>query len=130
MQKIITSFCSGVCVPHSLAACEDAAKAFGKKVGGMNHEFASPEYKTKGCYGYIKGREWEGGEEWQNKYVDYIFYGTGGSKEQIQYGLSPPEYRPPGFDCIYDGNVLLIFCGTISSYHKEKVFQFKHRKEI
>ena len=72
---------------------------------GSNYEFASPEYKTKGCYGYIKG----GANEWQNKYVDYIYYGTGGAKEQIQYGLSPPEYRPPGFDCRYDGNVIQTF---------------------
>ena len=74
-------------------------------MNGRNDEFASPAYKTKGCFGYIKGSP----EEWQNKYVDYIYYGTGGAKEQIQFGLSLPEYRPPGFDCRYDGNFKQIF---------------------
>ena len=75
---------------------------------GSNREFASSAYKTKGCFGYLKGPP----NEWQNEYVDYIYYGISGVKDQIQYGLSTPEYpeyRPPGFDCRYDGNVILIF---------------------
>ena len=73
---------------------------------GSNHEFASPEYKTKGCYGYIKGGQ---NASWQDEFVDYIYYGTGGTKEQIQYEVSPPYYRPPGFDCRYDGNTIQTF---------------------
>ena len=74
-------------------------------MNGSNREFASTAYKTKGCFGYIRGLP----NEWQNEYVDYIYYGIGGSKEQIRYGLSSSEYRPPGFDCRYDGNVISIF---------------------
>ena len=74
-------------------------------MNGSNHEFASSNYKTKGCHGFIKGSP----NEWQNKYVDYIYYGTGGAKEQIQYGVSSPEYRPPGYDCRYDSNVYSYF---------------------
>ena len=74
---------------------------------GGSHEFASPAYKTKGCYGHLKGSQ----NGRKNENVDYIYYGTGGTKEQIQYELLYPKYRPPGYDCKYDGNILLIYDG-------------------
>ena len=68
---------------------------------GSGHEFASPKHKISGCYGYMKTTKKQ--FEQFNKYVDYVFYGTDGSKEQTQSDISPPRYRPPGFDCKYHG---------------------------
>ena len=84
-----------------MAACKDAAKALGKKVEGSGHEFASSRHQTSGCYGYIKTSNKQFIQF--NKYVDYVFYGTDGSKEQTKSDLLPPRYRPPGFDCEYKG---------------------------
>ena len=91
-------------------------------MNGSNREFASTAYKTKGCFGYIRGLP----NEWQNEYLDYIYYGIGGSKEQIRYGLSSSEYRPPGFDCRYDGNVISIFQLLINYYSTKSKYDIIH----
>ena len=78
-------------MPYSLAACQDAAKFLGKRLGDDKFEFATSSHKSKGCFGYFDG-------EWANN----IYYGTGGTKEQAKMELVPPKYRPPGFDCDVD----------------------------
>ena len=110
----VVYFWIGICVPYSLSACKDAAKAFGKKLGYEPEEnskhrkwdFASSEYKTKGCFGYLDGDGWI--YEHGKKYVGSIFYGTGGLVEQANQDITPPRYRPPGYDCLYTGNSLFI----------------------
>ena len=118
-------FWIGICVPYSLSACKDAAKAYGKELGynlkgdkytydkklkkeikDRKYDFASSTYKTKGCYGYLDGDDYI--YQHGKKYVGSIFYGTGGLVEQASQDISPPRYRPPGYDCISTGNLLYI----------------------
>lgn len=46
-------------------------------------------YVPKGCYAYNNG-----------KYPGIIYYGTGGSEDQIRGALGYDYlFRPPGYDC-------------------------------
>ena len=76
--------CQPKCVPYSLEACQAAADQLGM------HVESSSKYHTKGCYSYASG-----------EYSYRIYYGTGGSTEQVRANLTLPKYRPPGFDCKY-----------------------------
>ena len=77
------------CVPYSQEACLDAGKRLNLQVGGGGYEFAD-HYSTKGCYAYDSGNA---------KYAGMMYYGTGGTTEQMQESLTAPMYRPKGYDC-------------------------------
>ena len=88
------------CEPYSQKACEDVAEKLGKELGRKerNQPFLCSDCTTwadrAGCFG-IKG-------------TNSLFYGTGGTTEQMkmELGLSDQDkaYRPPGYDC--KGNVV------------------------
>ena len=91
------------CVPYSLGACEDAAKARGKEIGGKGYEFASSSHSTKGCYGYRDGA-----------YFDHVYYGTGGTLTEMKRELKSPKFRPLGHDCNSAGNPFILLKCYIS----------------
>lgn len=76
------------CVPYSQEACYDAGKRLGLKMGGGSYNFAG-DYSTKGCY-TKKGGSNDG----------MVFYGVGGTEQQMKKSLSAPKYRPDGYDCL------------------------------
>ena len=61
-------------------------------MGGAGYNFEGT-YTWKGCYayssGHLKGR---------------IYYGTGGTTEEMQATIESPRYRPIGYDCPVEGN--------------------------
>ena len=71
------------------------AKKLGKELGGNGYSFSSSTYTTKGCYAYKSGT-----------YENVMFYGTEGTQEERKSELVLPKYRPPGYDC--KGNFQLI----------------------
>ena len=83
------------CVPYSQQACSDAVTNLGLLKGGGGHNFVG-DFIIKGCYAHKSGR-----------YANIVYYGTGGSAEDIQIQLpaSLPEYRPVGYDCSVFGNI-------------------------
>ena len=85
-------FCSASCIQYSQEACHDAGKRLGLKIGGNGYNFAG-NYATKGCHAYKCGSH-------NGNYDGMIFYGIGGTKEQISAPLSAPKYRPEGYDCL------------------------------
>ena len=60
----------------------------------LGKKFQEGDYVTKGCYGYKSG-----------KYADTLWYGTGGTEEEMKIDLLTDEtFRPQGYyDC--KGNV-------------------------
>ena len=89
------------CVLYSIQACETAANHLNKRTGGGGHNFiedASAGYEY-GCYGYNSG-----------KYSGIIFYGSGGTTDQMKTSLNYPKYRPKGYDCSTEGKKLYIIC--------------------
>ncbi len=56
-------------------------------LGGTGFDFKG-DFVTKGCYAYESG-----------KYAGRIYYGTGGTKEEMSKLLIAPQYRPKGYDC-------------------------------
>ena len=88
LSSIVAEY--GNCDPYSLEACEDAGKTLGLLLGGGGSSF-SGDYSTKGCYAYDNGKE---------KYQGMVFYGTGGSKDEMKLALSRPKYRPQTFYCL------------------------------
>ena len=88
-------FLSGVCVPYSLQACEDAVAALGLQKGGPNGYSFVGNYSDKGCYTYNYG-----------DYTNVAFYGTGGSFEEMSnLYIDKGVYRPFGYDCQTNGNI-------------------------
>ena len=75
------------CVPYSEQACRDTGTRLGLQLGGEGYDFAS-EFSDKGCYSYKEG-----------SYAGIVFYGTGGTEEQMKSSLVAPQYRPNGHDC-------------------------------
>ena len=72
------------CDPYSEKACRDAADSLGLTFA------AAGNYKwTKGCYTYSSGT-----------YEGKVYYGTGGTMDQMKSLLSGSTYRPTGYDCI------------------------------
>ena len=92
----IITFFLGACAPYSVEACKSVAKALGKNLGGDGYKFASSRYNTKGCYGYESG-----------DYAKHIFFGMGGTKDQMKKALATPKFGPLGYDCKNAGEFLL-----------------------
>ena len=81
-----------MCVPYSIHACEDAAEALGKEKPYVYNT------ATKGCFHYLEG-----------KYVNKVYYSLGGSEASMKTILSGPKFRPPGYDCKFDGILYKIY---------------------
>ena len=60
-------------------------------MGGAGSSFEGP-YTWKGCYGYSGGH-----------FNGRLYYGTGGTIEEMQETLASPRYRPIGYDCPVNG---------------------------
>ena len=69
------------------------------ELGGNGYDFAG-DYGTKGCYAYNDG-----------KYSNKVYYGNGGTEEQMTTSLEDPKYRPDGHDCSSEG--LLVICHVL-----------------
>ena len=78
----------GYCHPYSLEACKDAGRRLGLQLGGSGSSFLG-DYTIKGCYAYDNG-----------KYQGMVYYGTGGSEDEMKQTLTRPKYRPQTFDCL------------------------------
>ena len=75
---------------YSEDACRSAGERLGLELGGGGYEFIG-DYATKGCYAY---------NEESSNYGGKIFYGTGGTEEDMREDPSKDDqYRPLGFDC-------------------------------
>ena len=59
----------------------------GLVLGGKGYDF-SGDFTIKGCYAYNGG-----------KYVGRIYYGNGGTDQEVKASLVAPTYRPYGYDC-------------------------------
>ena len=76
-----------VCDPYSEQACRDIAKNLGLSLGGEGYSFAG-DFSVKGCYAYSSG-----------KYAGKVYYGTGGTTEQMKKSVSGQAHRLAGYDC-------------------------------
>jgi hypothetical protein len=70
------------CVPYSEDACRTSAETLGLKFKDAG------SFAVKGCYAYKDG-----------KYAKKVYYGRGGTKEQMMASPEAPKYRPNGYDC-------------------------------
>jgi hypothetical protein len=77
------SKCPGVCIPYSQQACRDAAASLGLSVDESGF---SGSFTYKGCYAYSAG-----------KHKGKAFYGTGGSRNEMQKQLPDDRYRPKNY---------------------------------
>ena len=81
------------CNPYTPQACEDADVPSGrsKKLGGdggiSNFE---GDFSIKGCFA---------SDNPDYYYVTDLYYGTGGSEEDMKIPPPSPKYRPSGYDC-------------------------------
>jgi len=75
------------CEPYSKERCEEVANAMGFELGGKGYEFAG-DYNTKGCYGYEDGH-----------YAKRMYYGEGGTEDEMKEIPDKPKIRPDGYDC-------------------------------
>ena len=66
-------------------------------MGGNGYSFTD-DYDTKGCFAHKDG-----------VYGGSIFYGNGGTIEQMKEPLNDPLYRPKGYDCIKEEGKLYFF---------------------
>ena len=82
------------CNPYTPQACEDADVPSGrsKKLGGdggkSNFE---GDFEIKGCFAFDN-------PNYFNSLTD-LYYGTGGSEEDMKIPPPVPKYRPSGYDC-------------------------------
>lgn len=83
-------FLSGICIPYSKQACEDAADKLGLKKGGAEKEFTSSDDPIKGCYAFVSEDPQKGNE---------AYYGSGGTADEMNAPLAYPMYRPSGHNC-------------------------------
>ena len=67
----------------------------GLEIGGLDSNFEGT-YTWKGCYAYSGGQ-----------YNGRIYYGTGGTTEEMQETLESPRYRPTGYDCPVEGKIYI-----------------------
>ena len=82
----------------------------GLQIGGQGYGFEVTDFfGTRGCYAYSSGY-----------YSGTIYYGMGGTTQQMQGSLRSPKYRPPGYDCSIPGHYILI----ISHYILRVRFNF------
>ena len=72
-------------------ACRNAANYNGLMTVGEGYEFTG-KYTPKGCYAYSSG-----------KYNGRVFYGSGGTLDQMKSLPGQGIYRPVGYDCNYQG---------------------------
>ena len=98
-----TFFLKGDCEPYSQQACKDAGNRLGLKQGGGGTDFVG-DYNTKGCYAYSSG-----------DYSGMVFFGTGGSEEDMKKPPSSPKYRPNGYDCSTKGRIHKIYWTCLSN---------------
>ena len=82
-----------ICAPYSQEACRNAGQRLGLNIGGKGYNFAGV-YSFKGCYAYKNGI-----------YDGRVYYGTGGTTEQMKTNIEDPRYRPDGYDCSTKGNI-------------------------
>ena len=87
-----SKYYSDICEPYSQEACRAAGARLGLTLGGNGHPFVG-KYSTKGCYAYNCG-----------KYNGRMYYGTGGTMEQMKESPDAPKYRPKGYDYDCSGN--------------------------
>ena len=59
----------------------------GLVLGGKGYDF-SGDFTIKGCYAYNDGQ-----------YARRVYYGTGGTEQEVKTSLAAPIYRPYGYDC-------------------------------
>ena len=78
-------------MPYSEKACKDAGARLNLKPGSSGWNFKIPGFKWKGCYAYDDGS------------YPGVYYGTGGTTEDMKTALDSPRYRPKGYDCSVDG---------------------------
>ena len=71
------------CVPYSRSACLNASKLQGLQLGGNGKEFID-NHATKGCHA-------ETGFAYYGIYED--------DQNEHRKSLTPPLYRPNGYDC-------------------------------
>ena len=71
-----------VCDPYTEKACRDAANSLGLDWGN------AADHAVKGCYAYS-----DGGHKGQ------VYYGTGGTIDQMKTLPGVNKYRPVGYDC-------------------------------
>ena len=64
----------------------------GLQIGGAGFSFAGTTGYAKGCYAYERGT-----------LNGILYYGRGGTTEQMQKSLLSPRYRPVGYDCSIEG---------------------------
>ena len=79
------------CDPYTEKACIDAANVLGLLPGRKAHPFAG-DWWIKGCYASSGG-----------PYTGYVYYGTGGTIDQMKTVLVGNFYRPMGYDCTISG---------------------------
>ena len=69
----------------------DAGNLLGLDLGGRGLKFAG-DYSEVGCFSYssggLKGK---------------VFYGTGGTIQQMKQDVSLRKFRPNGYDCSTEG---------------------------
>ena len=75
------------CDPYTDQTCRDVANS----LEGITFAGAG-NYTTKGCYAYSSGT-----------YKGKVYYGTGGTPDQMKSSLSGNKYRPAGYDCNKSG---------------------------
>ena len=86
------NFFADDCVPYSQEACKAAAERLGLHLGDGYSSFISSDNPNKGCYAYDSGR-----------FAGRVYYGSGGTTEQMKTALASPKYRPIGYDCSVEG---------------------------
>ena len=75
----------------------------GLQIGDGGYGFVKTYSTTKGCYAY-NSSWWEAAR---------IYYGIGGTTQEMQESPPSPAYRPKGYDCSIGGHYILIICHHI-----------------
>ena len=79
------------CVPYSAEACKTAGSNLGLTLGTSRFRLEG-NYSEVGCFAYSTGY-----------FTGSVFYGTGGTIEQMENDLIAPKFRPQGYDCDGEG---------------------------
>jgi hypothetical protein len=69
----------------------EAATRLGLNKGGFGYDFVGV-YSEVGCFSYISGT-----------YKGTVFYGTGGTIQQMKEDVPVAKFRPNGYDCSTEG---------------------------
>jgi len=97
-----------VCIPYSEQACRDAAASLGLSVEESSF---SGSFQYKGCYAYSAGKD-----------KGKAFYGTGGTRDDMQKQLPTDRYRPTNYDCAAGNYVCVLVFACIYVYMYVCVF--------